>query len=120
MMRNRIMIKQADIVGNRLLLHANESIDHLKPAEQILVDSDHFSFIYLMESQEEYTYIVIPEPFWPLLKSALEQKNTAWITNDGTQVELTQFHEELEYVVSNIKDNSNYGEEMVTRVDDIF
>lgn len=119
-MKKRLMIESVNIIGNRLLLNVNDDIKGLLPGEQILVDSQHFSFIYLMEDQEEYTYIVLPEKLWPQLKSSLVEKNPVWIAYKEDQVELTNFHEELEYVLSNIKDNSNYGDEMVAKVDKFF
>lgn len=103
-----------------MLLQANESIIGLKPGEQILVDSDQLSFIYLMEDKEDYTYIVLSEQIWSFLKSAIEQKLPVWLTYNDEKTELTNFLEELEYVLSNIKDNSNYGEEMLEKADKIF
>jgi hypothetical protein len=119
-MKKRIQIQSANIKNNRLQLNANETIKGLKPGEQILVDSDQFFFIYLMEDKEDYTYIVLSEQIWPLLKSALEEKLPVWLIFNDERTELTGFLEDLNYVLSNIKDNSNYGEEMLIKVDDIF
>ena len=119
-MKNRITIIKANMVESKLLLESNETIDGLVPGEQILVDSDHYSFIYLMENQEDYTYIVLPEDFWPSLKAANELKIPVCLSFEEKQIELINFHDELEYVISNIKGNSNYGNEMVTKVEEIF
>lgn len=119
-MKKRIIIMSSCLKNNRLELKAGESINKLQPAEQILVDSDHFSFIYLMEDKQDYTYIVLPETAWPHLKAAMDQKIPVWITFNEEQLELTNFHDELEYVLSNIQGNSNYGEDMVKKVEGIF
>jgi hypothetical protein len=119
-MKRRITILSANIEDNLLQLNTKESIYGLIPGEQILVDSDQFSFIYLMEDKEDYTYIVLSEQIWSSLKTALEQKLPVWLTFKDEKKELTNFLEELEYVLSNIRGNSNYGEEMLTKVDDIF
>ncbi|MGG3564083.1 hypothetical protein ABES03_21070 [Neobacillus rhizosphaerae] len=119
-MKKRITILNAIITEERLLLETNEPIKGLVPSEQILVDSDHYSFIYLMEQQEDYTYIVLPEQIWPSLKQALEEKIPVWITTTEQQIELINFHDELDYVINNIKGNSNYGSEMVTKVESLF
>ena len=37
-----------------------------------------------------------------------------------TELELNGFHDELGYLIENIKDNANYGEEMEERVKRIF
>nr|WP_263328318.1 hypothetical protein [Neobacillus sp. Marseille-Q6967] len=119
-MRKKIKIKTANLRDKRLMLCANEVIKGLSAKEQILVDSANFSFIYLMENQDDYTYIEIPEDIWGQLKIALDNKTAIFIHDDHDQIELTNFHEELEYVISNIEGNSNYGEEMVKKVENIF
>lgn len=119
-MKKRLTILSAKLMENQLFLNVNESIEGLQPATQILVDSDQFSFIYIMEDQEDYTYIVFPEQHWPILKSALERKSQVLLTFDDKHIELPNFLEELEYVISNIKDNSNYGDDMVKKVENIF
>jgi hypothetical protein len=119
-MNKKITIKEAMISKNKLLLLADDSISGLIPTEQILVDSKHFSFVYLMENQEGYTYIDIPEPIWPLLKRLLVEQTPVWIRFRDEELELSNFYEELIDLLNNIKGNSNYGEEMVAKVEGIF
>jgi hypothetical protein len=119
-MNKKILISKANISNNKLRLLANEPISGLTQTEQILVDSKQFSFVYLMENQEGYTYIDIPEPIWPLLKDTLTKQIPVWVYFDEEELELTNFNEELVEVINNIKGNSNYGEEMVTKVEGIF
>lgn len=117
MMNKRIIISKAEFSDGRLLLYASESISGLIPAEQILVDSKQFSFVYLMENKEGYTYIDISEPIWSFLKQTLDHETPVWAIFEGEQLELTNFNEELLDVINNIRGNSNYGEEMVTKVE---
>ncbi|CAH2713465.1 hypothetical protein BACCIP111895_00601 [Neobacillus rhizosphaerae] len=119
-MKKRITIQKASTTENKLFLETKEPVNGLVPAEQMLVDSVQFSFIYLMENQEDYTYIVFPEQIWPFLKSALEQNIPVLLTFREESIELISFHEELEYLITNIKGNSNYGNEMVTKVEENF
>ncbi|MFK9095306.1 hypothetical protein [Bacillus salipaludis] len=119
-MKKRITILKAIITENTLLVETNGSINGLVPGGQILVDSDQSSFIYIMEDQEDYTYIVLPEHIWPFLKDANEEKKPIWLSYNEEQIELINFHDELEYVISNIKGNSNYGDDMVKKVEGIF
>ncbi|MDR4945935.1 UPF0738 family protein [Neobacillus cucumis] len=119
-MNKKIIIETAMLNDGKLILETKEKINGLIPAEQILVDSDHNSFIYLMENQEEYTYIVLPEQLWSYLKTAIEQKVTVLLKAEHEQIELPNFLDELEYVLSNIKGNSNYGNELVTKVEGFF
>lgn len=119
-MKKSITILQSKIIEKKLLLETSEPIIGLVPGEQILVDSDRYAFIYIMEDKDDYTYIVLHEQIWPILKNAQEQKIPVWVTSNDQQIELINFHDELEYVVTNIKGNSNYGEELVSKVEDIF
>jgi Family of unknown function (UPF0738) len=120
MMNKRISIDKADFKDKKLLLQASESINGLIPSEQILVDSKQFSFVYLMDHPEGYTYIDIPEPIWPLLKRTLAEKTPVWIQFKTEELELTNFYVELVDLLNNIKGNSNYGEEMVAKVGENF
>ncbi|WP_066071206.1 hypothetical protein [Neobacillus soli] len=119
-MKKTITILNANITENKLMLETNESINGLVPGEQLLVDSDQYAFIYLMEDKDDYTYIVLPEQIWPLLKTAQAELIPIWVTFNEEQTVLSNFHDELEYVISNIKGNSNYGNELVTKVESIF
>jgi hypothetical protein len=119
-MNKRITITTANFLDRKLYLHASESISGLSPTEQILVDSKEFSFVYLMENLEGYTYIDMKEPIWPLLKKVLEQPIPVWILFEDEQLELTNFYEELTELINNIRGNSNYGAEMVTKVEETF
>jgi hypothetical protein len=119
-MNKRITITKANFLDNKLFLQTSEPISGLSPAEQILVDSKEFSFVYLMENQEGYTYIDLKESIWPLLKKVMDQSIPVWILSRDTQLELTNFYEELTELINNIRGNSNYGAEMVTKVEKIF
>jgi hypothetical protein len=119
-MNKRITISEANFIDSKLYLVANESISGLNPTEQILVDSKGFSFVYLMEDLKGYTYIDIKDSIWPLLKKVVDQQTQVWILFGDEQLELTNFYEELNDLINNIRGNSNYGAEMVTKVEEIF
>ncbi|WP_223592809.1 hypothetical protein [Neobacillus bataviensis] len=119
-MKRSITIQNANLTDNKLLLEVDQLIEGLIPEGQILVDSEKYSFIYLMEDQEDYTYIILPEQIWVNLKTSFEQKIPVWLRGNDKEIELINFHDELEYVINNIKGNSNYGQEMVAKVESIF
>lgn len=119
-MKKRIPILSADISESMLVLKTNQLLNGLTPGGQILVDSDNFSFIYLMEEQDDYTYIILHEQIWAHLKSALHMNLPVWIADGDKRLELLHFKEELQFLVSNIKGNSNYGSKMVEKVEGIF
>ncbi len=119
-MKKKIIIQTAIVTDHKLILETDESITGLIPSEQILVDSDNSAFIYLLEDQEDYTYIVLAEDLWSYLKTANELKLPVLVKSNQEQIELINFHDELEYILSNIKGNSNYGDEFVTKVEGFF
>ena len=119
-MKKKIIIQTAILTDDKLFLETDESINGLIPGEQILVDSDNCAFIYLMEDQDDYTYIVLSENLWSYLKTANEQKLPILVKSNQEQIELISFLDELEYILSNIKGNSNYGDKLVTKVEEFF
>ncbi|MGN7398470.1 hypothetical protein ACTHO0_01345 [Cytobacillus praedii] len=122
-MKKKIKIMNAEWNNNEeLVLQVEEgaSILEMKPMGQMLVDSDQLSFIYVVDKDDDYTYISIPESTWPKLKNALENSAEVYITDQKDQLLLTDFHEELSYLIENIKGNSNYGEAMVEKVEALF
>ena len=96
------------------------SLNQYRASGQMLVDSDGLSFVYLLEKEEDYTYIVIPNTVWRELKIALTEQLPVYLSNQSERLLLNQFHEELSYLIENIKGNSNYGEKMVNEVEAIF
>ncbi|WP_066294883.1 hypothetical protein [Bacillus sp. FJAT-29937] len=96
------------------------SVIDLKPMEQMLVDSDNLSFVYITDMNDEYTYLAIPESIWSKLKEALDSEFKVYVTDSKDRIHLPGFIEEFSYLIENIKGNSNYGEEMVKKVESIF
>ncbi|KAB2337228.1 hypothetical protein F7731_06300 [Cytobacillus depressus] len=96
------------------------SIIDLKPMGQMLVDSDHLSFIYIAEINDEYSYLTIPHSIWSQFKQALDLGSAVYLTDRIERIQLPGFMEELRYLIENIKENSNYGEEMVAKVESTF
>jgi len=119
-MKNKIKILNADLMDTQLLLQTDQPLEGLQPKEQILADTDNHSFIYLMEDEADYTYIILPEPIWPIIKMAHDNRLPVTITDKNEIIELLHFHDELDYLVTNISGNSNYGREFVQRVAGIF
>ncbi len=52
---------------------------------------------------------------WTMLHENMTKKI---IIND--ELELTEFHQELTYILDNIKGNNNYGKEFVATVEETF
>ncbi|WP_035179814.1 UPF0738 family protein [Alkalihalobacterium bogoriense] len=118
----RLEVIKAELLENRLEFTIEESNVHsLKPGQRMLVDSDELAFIYILESEDEYVYISVREPLWRQVKEALEEEKQVFIKiNEKEEVEAVAFQDELEYLLSNIEDNSNYGEKMTSAVAAVF
>lgn len=121
-MSQRILITDAITENNELLLRADSKIeiDDLAPTGQMLVDSDQLSFIYIVEKDGGYQYISIPSETWNAIQEGLSTKMDAYLTANGKRLKLEGFCEEMEYLIANITGNSNYGEGMVAKVEQIF
>ncbi|PLR97599.1 hypothetical protein [Bacillus sp. T33-2] len=121
-MTQRLNIVEATMENGELLLKADSDIalSELAATGRMLVDSDHLSFIYLAELDGEYTYIAMPEAVWPQLKQALDSNLEVFVAGGGSRFQLEGLQEEMDYLIDNIKGNSNYGEEMASKVESIF
>ncbi|MDR4436260.1 UPF0738 family protein [Bacillus tequilensis] len=121
-MQNRIEIMNATLSDDQLRLACEaEGIEvKRKPSGQMLVDSDHFAFVYILELADSFEYVIIKEHVWPELKQAHAQRIPVVLEAGGEPIELSGLHEELEYLLENIKDNANYGEEMEDKVKRVF
>ncbi|RXI98231.1 hypothetical protein DS745_18010 [Anaerobacillus alkaliphilus] len=113
-------IGEADV---NVLLEENELLKNSKitPEGRMLADSENVAFIYLLDVEDEFIYVSFPREIWVNLEKSYRQKLPLNIyIDEKTKVHLTEFHEELEYLISNIEENSNYGDNMVQAVSDIF
>jgi CHAT domain-containing protein len=121
-MKKMMPVMSAVIENRTLILNVDKtnSLDNVIPKGQMLVDSDQFSFVYILEIKEEYTYLVLTSEIWYLLKEAIDQTLPIVLSNQKNELPLPMFFEELTYLIENIKGNSNYGEEMVEKVESTF
>ena len=122
-MSNKLVINTVSVNNqSELQMEVDQqiSLNNYKASGQMLVDSDGLSFVYLLEKEEGYTYIVLPNLVWEELKTALTEQLPVYLSNQSERLLLNQFHEELSYLIENIKGNSNYGEKMVNEVEAIF
>lgn len=122
MMKQKWQIKTTIKRENELVFQLEEdaNLEKTIASGQMLVDSDALAFIYLLEKQDEYIYLEIPEIVWKDCKVALEANHTFYIKGDQEEVELENFKEELGYLIENIRGNGNYGEEMEKTVSSVF
>ncbi|MGM7680878.1 hypothetical protein ACSVDA_01865 [Cytobacillus sp. Hm23] len=122
-MRKIITIASYEINEQLIQLCSNDTSINItkgKDTKQMLVDSDQTAFIYIIECDEEYVYIKIPLDCWNGLKQLLLHNYQAVLQVGNQRLQLENMKEELEYLINNIKGNTNYGDEMVSKVEEIF
>ncbi len=121
-LRKKVLLTSGEVHADKIefLISENEGILDLEPTGQMIVDSDSLAFVYLADSEEDYTYLYLQKESWPLLKKAMVENLPLYIVNNGIHKELIHATEELEYLIENIQGNSNYGKEMMENVEIIF
>ncbi|WP_216828269.1 UPF0738 family protein [Alkalihalobacterium elongatum] len=109
-----------------IILHISESLLKnealsLQAAGRMLADSEQLALIYLLEDEESYRHVSIPEHLWAELHSHLKEKENVYIQlHQDYVLECTSFKDEINYLFENIQDNSNYGDKMVEAVERII
>lgn len=93
---------------------------NLSASGQMLVDSDQLAFIYILENETEYIHVRLPIQLWPLLNEVISNKLFVVLKVEEIEIELVNIIDELTYLIHNIEGNSNYGDEMVKKVEEIF
>jgi hypothetical protein len=122
-MRKKLVVEKVERKGRRLYLindHPPFPLEEARPKDHMLVDSDHLSFIYILETDEDFIYVAIPYEFWSDVKHALAEEAAVVLKSGELEFELTSFKEELTYLIENIDGNANYGEQMEQAVKEIF
>ncbi|MCM3719130.1 hypothetical protein [Fictibacillus phosphorivorans] len=125
MMPLRMNVQSTAWGNNKLYLQVSDKMsDQLskwKDSERMLVDSDGLAFIYVLENNDGFIHISIGSKHWMDIKKALLEKAAVAVQNDqGEELELIAFSNEMEYLTENIQGNANYGQEMEDEVMKIF
>ncbi|MBA2874943.1 UPF0738 family protein [Thermaerobacillus caldiproteolyticus] len=122
-MRKKLVIEHIEMHDQQLWLISTEppfSLEGAKAKHYMLTDSDHLAFIYILEVNDEFVYVTIPQSLWKDLKAVLSGEFRVFLQSGTMRLELPQFKEELAYLLENIEGNANYGEEMEKAVKEIF
>lgn len=111
----RLYVNEIKVKDDGVYCYTETSIEDMKPAEQMLVDSDNFAFAYVLDDGQAYSYLLFVQETWSMLH---EHRGKKIIVNDT--LELTSFDEELSYLLDNIVGNLNYGKEFVAVAEETF
>ena len=120
MLRNSYTVT---VVDEKLLTFSvNENVEQykMKPAGQLIADSDQYAFVYLCDAGDAYVYIRFEPTVWSALVEVLMQQQDPTLQIDGQSFALPHFFEELHMLVYNIEGNGNYGEAFVSEVERAF
>ncbi|KIQ95302.1 hypothetical protein LH47_00556 [Anoxybacillus thermarum] len=116
----KIHVHSAERKENGWNMSCDETLQGLKPKRHMLVDSDACAFVYILEASDAFVYVVMPKAVWGALKEALATNEPIFLVGRDATIELEGIHEEVAYLIDNIKGNANYGEEMEQAVTAFF
>ncbi|MBM6618260.1 hypothetical protein [Bacillus suaedaesalsae] len=122
-MSQKLSIQEVTWKNEGLYIKSNDTemdAEQLSPAGKVLVDSNQFAFIYILETPAEYVYLPLPKEHWADLKKVLAEQATVTLFLNNREIVLEHIVEELQYVISNIEGNANYGDQMVEEVEAQF
>lgn len=111
----RIYVNEIKIKDDRILCYTEQSIEGFTDAGQMIVDSDNYAFVHLLDDGSAFSYLIFVQETWSMLH---EHRDKKVIINDT--LELPSFKNELEYLLDNIVGNSNYGKSFVEAVEQTF
>ena len=109
-------------IHNKVTFIVNEKDQDIQiiPTGRLFADSDQFAFLYIVEENDEFSYLRFGEDTWPSLVEMLQRGEDPLLSLGQRTMDLRGFHEELESLLYNIEGNINYGEEFVARVEAAF
>lgn len=122
-MKKRIEVTKATVENETLHLFTDDTeldVKELSPKKQMLVDSARLAFIYILENDSDFIYVSVTHPFWRELNELLTRPVPVVLHVNESTIELDGIVEELNYLVDNIEGNANYGDEMVSKVEELF
>lgn len=116
----KIYVHTAEKKENGWHMICDAALHNLKPKRHMLVDSDACAFVYILEATDAFIYVVMPKAVWGAIKEALHTNAPMFLVGSDATIELEGIHEEVAYLIDNIKGNANYGEEMEQAVTAFF
>ena len=100
-----IYVTEIKIENDEMKLFTDKTIAGMTLANRMIVDSDNFSFIYLLDDGEMFKRLHFVQETWSMLE---DHKGKQMIVNDD--IVLTDFWDELNDLLENIEGNNNYGQ----------
>ena len=110
-----IYVTEVKFENEVLNVFTEADVENCTAVSQMIVDSDDFSFIYLLDNGVDYVRLHFVSETWEMLERYRNQK----IVLNET-LELNNFYDELNYLISNIEGNNNYGKEFEAKVVETF
>ncbi|MCE4955722.1 hypothetical protein [Macrococcoides caseolyticum] len=108
-------VNEIKLEEDKVVIYTEEPQIEAEATGTLVVDSDHFQFVYLLDGEDSFHNLRFVEESWKMLKA---NKHKPWFLY-GT-IELTGFETELNDLLDNIKGNYNYGKPFTERVEEVF
>ncbi|EKU48100.1 hypothetical protein [Staphylococcus massiliensis] len=111
----RIYVTEIKIEEDSILCYTDKPTEGYEEGNQVLVDSDNYAFVALLDDGQAFSYLNFVQETWSMIHN---HRGKRLIINDD--LELKQFWDELDYLLENIEGNSNYGKDFVKEVEEAF
>lgn len=108
-------VNEIRLEENKVMIFTEESPIEATATGTMVVDSDNFQFVYLLDNGESFANLRFVEETWHMMKA---YESYPWFLY-GT-IELINFKEEFDELIDNIQGNFNYGKPFVERVEEVF
>ncbi|RNF38483.1 hypothetical protein [Planococcus salinus] len=121
-MRKFVEAKKESVTEEKIqfAIEELEPFESLEAAGQMITDTDHNAFVYLLDTGNEFIYVQFAEETWPFLAQALEREDVPLLSWGQQVLPLDSFHEEMWMLIDNIEGNDNYGEAFHLAVEKAF
>lgn len=107
-------VNEIKLENERVNIYTEEQEMDVQATGTMVVDSDHFQFVYLLDDGE-FHHLRFVQETWPMLK---EYKDKEWYLYG--KLKLDNFTEELQFLLENIEGNYNYGKDFTESVESVF
>lgn len=95
--------------------------------KRVLMDSDQKQFVYVVDTPDGWEYIRFPIEQWKVIDQIVSNDQDVMLVTSITEegephksIQLKDFSKECKELLNNMRDNSNYGEDMSDLVKEYF
>lgn len=120
-LRKTYLVEAAQATNDEILFTLqSEPEGKWTTANRVITNSDDMAFVYAIDENNEFSYLVFPQAMWHYLLKTMQLEKDPSVVIRSEKVVLSGLYEEIQALIYNIEGNSNYGEAFVTAVEEAF